>query len=257
MARSPAGRPAATGAGRPRRRQRAARGSRRDSRSRLEQRLAHRRLDGQVEAAPLAARADEHVAVERGLHDGAHQEPRPLALHRRHVRAVDHLVAQEARAALEPDELALARLDRQLEPRAAASGALHAPAAITTASAAMRAPAAAMPSTRPPRTATASTGQPVSTAAPSASASRARPRAIARGSHWRSRGNEAAQQLAAQLRLRLPRLGGIEQRALDPRGAQLGHPLGLFLPRVAPVCTTSAPLRLIPASAPSSSSISS
>ena len=118
-ARSPAGRRAARGAGRPRRRPpRAA------------------RTPGAKRAAALSSAADTSRSTDRSKPRRSRLEPTSTwpssvvsstvltcspsagSLDRVHVAAVDHLVAQEVGPALEPHELALARLDGQPQPGA-------------------------------------------------------------------------------------------------------------------------------------------
>ena len=60
---------------RPRGRHRQRRHAREQPRGARDHRLAHGGVDGRVEAAPLARRADEHVALPRRLHDRADLEP--------------------------------------------------------------------------------------------------------------------------------------------------------------------------------------
>ena len=85
--------------------------------ARRDHRVADRRVDRRVEAAPLARRADEHVALPGRLHDRAELEPAARRLHRAQVGPVDDLVADQAGLRRrELDELALARLERQREP---------------------------------------------------------------------------------------------------------------------------------------------
>ena len=84
----------------------------------LEHRVGDRGVDAGVEAAALAARADEHVALPRRLDHGRDLQPGVGRRDGGEVGAVEDLVADDHRAA-QPDELALARLERQLEPRAA------------------------------------------------------------------------------------------------------------------------------------------
>ena len=150
--------------------------------------------------------------------------PASALVDRAQVRAVDDLVPDQAgRRRGEPHELALARLERERRAGDAASGALHGPAAMTTARAASS-PGGADAVTRDARrptapaaagraaTSTASTAHPSRSSAPAATASRTRARAIARGSHWRSPGNWLAPcSGAGQLRLERAHLVGAEQ----------------------------------------------
>ena len=77
---------------------------------------AHRVVDGEVEAAALAAGAHEHVALPRRLEHRGDLQARVGARHRAQVAGLDDLVADEALVAsrgAQAHELALARLERE------------------------------------------------------------------------------------------------------------------------------------------------
>ena len=91
---------------------------RHQARGPLHHRRAHGRVDRGVKAAARAARAHQHVVLPGRLDHRRDLEVRVRAEDRGAVGAVDHLAANERRLApgrREPDELAPARLERELQ----------------------------------------------------------------------------------------------------------------------------------------------
>src|SRR4051794_9928538 len=95
------------------------RDARDDPRRALEERLGHGGVDRRVEAAALAARAHQDLALPRGLQHRGELEVRLRGRDGGEVAAVEDLVAHRRRAPAEAHELALARLEREREAGAA------------------------------------------------------------------------------------------------------------------------------------------
>ena len=170
--------------------------AREQARGALDHRLADRGVDARVEAAPLARRADEHVALPRRLDDRGDLQAGVGARDRAQVGAVDDLVADQAgRGAASRTSWPLrgssgsGRPAPRGERRAPRAGGDH-DGARARCRARRRVRDAATPRRRPATRLDART--PVADVAPACAASRASARAIARGSHCRSPGNRLA-----------------------------------------------------------------